>query len=190
MISHAGDSNIVQFTQLAGTEQQYTNPSNLVPLANLTKDDVHRAAGNVSEFRLIWINLPEADFGSRAAGVVVLRPRTLRSIPQEIASCVFNAGWGTSTTTEINEDNIGEALAFPVNQPSAVLQFEDNTSEGVYGFNETFTDIFTNVSGSTYPQRPLEMPLTWLSYLNPIVNLQSDTNTTQRLYDGASGWSQ
>ena len=182
-IVHPGDLELVQFPQLAGTEQQYSNPPKLTSLANLTKDDIYHSPGNHSDFRLVWAELPDVDFGSRATGVVVLHPRgTRHEAPQEIVTCTFNAGWGTSTA-ETDQINLGSVFAGPVDQPLAALQIENDlvgvASDKLVGLGHSLEpNLFASVSGSTYPQRFMEIPLAWLTYLNPIVNPQSDVNTT------------
>ena len=173
------DSDPLQFPRLSRTLQEYESPTELISLTNLTKGSLYSTLGNFSEFRLLWTELPEFLFGSHVSGAIILNPRSSApGSPQNFTICSFGAGFGTSSaSTDLT--NLGEVFSQPVNLPSSFAQLNAGADQGVYGIDESFADpIFANISGFNYPQRPLELPLAWLSYLNPTISLQDGVNTT------------
>ena len=175
------DSVSLRFPRLALNEQEYQNPPKLIPLSNLTNAAIYSLPGNISEFRMLWTDLPQYLFGNKMSGVVVLNPRSsLSNSPQNITTCTFSAGWGTSTAST-DLEYLNDLFARPTDLPSAiasVTHLQRNKVREIVGEDGQFHYIFANVSGSSFPQRSLEMPLAWLGYLNPTISLESGVNTT------------
>ena len=165
----------IRFPNLFRTKEQYSHGTKALPLNNLTKADIYTSANNISEYYVTWTDLRAEPFGDYVSGFVLVKPRDTSISPQNISTCSVSVGWGTSTMAEdlyngldISPSDIPGPLTHLLNSDLGALTL---------GFS-LYRPIFANESGSAYPQRPVQLAVDWLEFLNPITELADGTNIT------------
>ena len=126
-----------------------------------------------------WTNLPESLFGDVVSGAVLLHPRDpANGSSQNITACTLAAGWGTSSLTT-DTFGSGGCWSSPIDlSASEAQEGRQGNAEPIGPGIEWHTPIFTNSSGSLYPQKPISMDPVWLTYLNPLIDSVNGTSTT------------
>ena len=177
-IEDVDDIGAIQFPGLFRTQEQYARPTEVISLINLTKSEVYASPSNASEYGLIWMSLPESLFEGIVSGVVLTEPRnSVAGSPMNITTCTIAGGWGSSSLEEDLYQN--DLNIFPIDVPTSMkyLLIPDTSSDTLLG-PASFYPFFANDSGSMYPQRPFEMSVEWLEYLNPMSTLPNGINST------------
>lgn len=164
----------VQFARISETESELKNPRAIIPLPELRKSHILETPGNISEYRLKWVDLPQDVFNGLVIGAVVLNPRGASpDSPQNITTCTLGAGWGTSTVRTDTLD-AGSFYSTIVGTPASwpLYTFMSGESELQSDPN------FANISGFQYPQRRIDLSPRWAEYLNPVISSTDGRNTT------------
>ena len=146
----------------------------------LSRKEALQNSGNLSDYHVRWVNLPQPAFTGSSIGAIVISSLTGNissdvDLTQGVFLCNFAAGWGTTTLqTHTSNDGLsslvsskivqylGDNLGFPPRNP--------NNPEPV---TETTSDLFQY--SSHYPQRQINITQGWAQYLNPSVE---DINRT------------
>lgn len=59
----------------------------------ITRDQILSTSGSIEESRLRWVELPQSPFNGSAIGAIILLPRSIANLTQEIMVCNLVAGW-------------------------------------------------------------------------------------------------
>ena len=139
-----------------------------IVLPGLSRADIMSNPGNSSQYRLQWVELPQPHFNGSSIGAIVMlpRPRSNLTTPQDIVLCNFAAGWGT-TTLQMQQ------FAGGVGSVSSQIPEEfipPNISDGDWAENTPEnTDNLFYWNYTQFPQRPTNITQEWAQYLNPVV---------------------
>ena len=178
-ISGPRDTSPLRFPQLFRTENEYRNANTTLTITDGIKADFYSIPGNISDYRLTWVSLPDELTGNLLVGAVLLNPRSLGSGSlQNITTCTLAAGWGTSSiSTRLDDSNV---YSSSIDLPTSFKPFlnDDTISAAAAGALRSNGPIYGNVSGYAYPQRPIQISPEWLAYLNPVSTLTDGTNGT------------
>ena len=70
-----------------------------VVLPGLSRADIISNPGDPSQYRLQWVELPQPHFNGSSLGAIVMLPRPVSNLtaPQDIVLCNFAAGWSTTS---------------------------------------------------------------------------------------------
>ncbi|KAI9872891.1 MAG: hypothetical protein M1830_001086 [Pleopsidium flavum] len=164
------DQKQLQFARITETGRQDTQNRTIVAVPSLPS--VLTAPGNMSEYRLQWVNLPPDNFSNAAIGAVLLHPRVPESQSQNITTCTLGAGWGTSS---LNTD-ISSAYTFfstITGVPSYFRTVQTSTEPQIFSVPD-----FANISGYAFPQRRIKISEDWAQFLNPTFIKPDGSNTT------------
>jgi len=113
------DGKSLRFARTTETGRQDTQSRTIVAVPDLPS--VLTVPGNVSQYRLQWVNLPQDDFSNAAIGAVLLHPREPGSQSQNITTCTLGAGWGTSSMPRTTLQHIRAFPQLPVSQVTSGL---------------------------------------------------------------------
>ena len=73
-------------------------------------------------------------------------------------------------------NNEGNTFTFPAHLPSP---YNDLLDKHTLGTGASWNSpLFANISGYSFPQRMIQLPIDWLAYLNPILMQSDGTNST------------
>lgn len=170
------DQERLQFARITETERQDIINQTIVAVPGLPS--VLTAPGDVSEYRLQWVNLPQDDFSNAAIGAVLLHPRVPESQSQNITTCTLGAGWGTSSVSI--DDQSGDVFSFNITGvPSYFRTAPGWVSQAGPSFS---APDFANISGYAYPQRRIKISEDWAQFLNPTFIKPDGSNTTMIHY--------
>lgn len=164
------DQKQLKFARITETGRQDTQNRTIIAVPGLRS--VLTAPGNVSEYRLRWVNLPQDDFSNAAIGAVLVHPRVPESQSQDITTCTLGAGWGTSS---INADINGGYVFFST--ITGVPSYFRTVQAGDGAQSYSVPD-FANISGYAYPQRRIKISEDWAQFLNPTFIKPDGSNTT------------
>ena len=177
--------NRTAFEQIAdlvfdGPENRYISG---LEYSGVSRSDLINIDGNVSDYRLMWFELPQDLFNGSTIGASVLYPRYatdalgtyfpaswLGDSNQLVLFCTLSAGWGTSL---LNLSSISdEGVSSSVNLPQSDLEHplykgQDPSKLGHPNGNMLDMPLF--------PQKPITVSTDWANYLNPFL---PETNTT------------
>ena len=165
-----------------------------IEYSGVSRSDLINAAGNVSDYRLLWFELPQDLFNGSTIGASVLFPRYstdaigthfpaswLGDSNQLVLFCTLSAGWGTSLLNVSSDSEKG--VSSSVNLPQWDLDHplyngQDPSKLGYPNGNMLDMPLF--------PQKPITVSTDWANYLNPFL---PDSNTTvfNRLMNGPYG---
>ena len=139
-----------------------------IVLPGLSRADIISSPGNASQYRLQWVELPQPRFNGSSIGAIVMLPRPVSNstAPQDIVLCNFAAVWGI--TTLHMQQFAGGVDSVSSQVPGHFVLSDLNRTEGTFGTPE----IYDNLMGWAYtqfPQRPTNITREWAQYLNPIV---------------------
>ena len=159
-------------TYISGIEYSGVSRSNLI-----------NAAGNVSDYRLMWFELPQDLFNGSTIGASVLFPRPptnahwteipaswLGESNQIVLLCTLSAGWGTSLLNVSSDSE--EGVSSSVNLPQSDLDhplYKGQDPSQLGNPNGNMLDM------PLFPQKPITVSTDWANYLNPFL---PDSNTT------------
>ena len=179
VVNGPDDASTLQFPLLLRTKDEYQTGTETLSVTSVKKASLYATSGNISDFRVIWMSLPDEPAQALTAGAVVISPQnsTINS-SLEITTCTIGAGWGTSSMlTSFSDDGV---YFKPTGLPGsyATLLKEQGSTPFGDGSLSFGWPIYANVSGFAYPERPIQLPPQWLAYLNPVSTLQSGTNGT------------
>ena len=139
-----------------------------IVLPGLSRADIMSNPGNSSQYRLQWIELPQPDFNGSSIGAIIMLPRPISNLtaPQDIVLCNLAAGWGT-TTLQMQHNDAGVGSVSSQIPEGLTLQ---SPSIGERGANTPENaNNFAYWNYTQFPQRPINVTQEWAQYLNPIV---------------------
>ena len=153
-----------------------------IEYSGVSRSDLINAAGNVSDYRLMWFELPQKLFNGSTIGASVLFPRystdTLRTdFPtswlgesnQLVFFCTLSAGWGSSMLN-VSSDSIGVVSSAKIPQSDLDHPLYKGQNPSKLGYqNLNMLDM------PLFPQKPITVSTNWANYLNPFL---PDSNTT------------
>ena len=145
----------------------------------ISKHDVLDTPGSIETNRLKWVELPQDPFNGSAIGAVILLPRSIANLTQEILVCNLGAGWGSSIINTSSFDG-GTTFTTSIIDLSVVQQVDDTsnpngppgdpTKENAGGAAETIAaDSVVNYLRPFFPGKPIIVTEAWADYLNPFV---------------------
>ena len=171
------ESNIeepLQFPRISETPSELSQERVLISVSYPTRAEVLDTAGNASEFRLEWTELPQNTFGDQVIGVILLYPQDPKSnSSMNITTCTLGAGWGTSliNLSEFYGDVYFSRMhGLPAYWPNRVQTVIRNIAQGLPNY--------ANISGYTFPQRRINIAKDWAEYLNPTIEIAGNQTTT------------
>ena len=134
-------------------------------LPGLSRAEIMSNPGNSSQYRLQWVELPQPLFSGSSLGAIVMLPRPVSNLtaPQDIVLCNLAAGWGT-TTLQMQQfaGGVGSVSSQVPEEPRS----DDRVSVVPTPEND---DKLANWEYTQFPQRPINITQQWAEYLNPIV---------------------
>ena len=137
-----------------------------IVLPSPSRADILSGPGNSSQYRLQWVELPQTHFNSSFIGAIVILPRPVSNLtaPQDIVLCNFAAGWGT-TTMQIHQavGGVSSVLSF------IPKEFMKSTRGDHLESSLESIDNLENWEYNQFPQRLTNITQEWARYLNPIV---------------------
>ena len=139
----------------------------------LTRDEILSTPGSIQESRLKWVELPQDPFNGSAIGAVILLPRSVSNLTQEVIICNLGAGWGSSLVNT-STNNGGTTFTTSVIDPSFFRSgpYYDNSSILSSGRSraESFAEDRTlTFDLPFFPEKPVIVTEDWANYLNPFV---------------------
>ena len=139
-------------------------------LPGLSRADIMSNPGNSSQYRLQWVELPQPQFNGSSIGAIVMLPRPVSNLttPQDIALCNLAAGWGT-TTLQMQQfaggvGSVSSSIPERFLAPTLCCINGEDIGEATPEVLNTLTWNYTQ-----YPQRSTNITQEWAQYLNPIV---------------------
>ena len=154
-----------------------------IEYSGVSRSDLINAAGNVSDYRLMWFELPQHLFNGSTIGASVLFPRYstdalgtyfpaswLGESNQLVLFCTLSAGWGTSllNVSSVAQEGVSSSVDLPQSDlDHAVYKGQDPSNLGRSNGNMLDMPLF--------PQKPITVSTDWANYLNPFL---PDSNTT------------
>lgn len=148
----------------------------------ITRSEILKTPGSVSENRLRWIELPQDPFNGTAIGAVILLPRESTNTTQEVLMCNLGAGWGTSklntsTFAGSSQTVLSEVGLDPTTDGYSRLIYagsRDFQNSGSVN-QENLVEFLEYFALPMFPQRPIIATEDWARYLNPSL---ANSNTT------------
>ncbi|KAL9591419.1 MAG: hypothetical protein Q9179_007742 [Wetmoreana sp. 5 TL-2023] len=126
--------------------------------------------GQVHDYRLRWIELPEGSFNRSSIGAVILLPASTTKSEQNLLLCNIAAGWGVSTLavatslggirTMWSEARIHSNWGPKI--PISQSQVPDAEATATSHNRIHFDDV--------YPHQPINISESWAQYLNPLID--------------------
>lgn len=176
-VNNAWDQKPVQFARLLqnSSELQQNRSRDIVTISNMTIQQALSLPGNISEYRVAWIDLSQELFDIQVPGVLFVHPQNPDNAT-EITTCTPNAGWGSSKLTAHVGDG-SDAFSCrannPIGWPPELVQVID-----VAGVVQEGKPDFANLSGYAYPEKRIHITQDWAKLLNPVLQLSPAQNTT------------
>ena len=171
------DNSPFQFSSLSRNAKEYERVPVEIAVETPSKAEVYATSHrNLSEFHLLWIDLPEELFGQTTSGAILLNPRSLDANSyQNVTTCTVSAGWGRSAMLA-DQNVIDRSYFFPVEVPTSLNGFINKVALGTA--ESWVAPFWANVSGDSFPQKLVKMPVDWLAYLNPTLEFSDGSNST------------
>ena len=174
-------SNSTAFKQIGITDDnKYISG---IEYSGVSRSDLLNAAGNVSDYRLMWFELPQDLFKGSTIGASVLYPRYstealetyfpaswFGEFSQPVLFCTLSAGWGTSSlnVSSVSQEGVSSSVNLPQSDLDHPLYKGQDPSKLGYP-NGNMLDM------PLFPQKPITVSTDWANYLNPFL---PDFNTT------------
>ena len=158
------------------SEQQENQQPNIA--YNLSIVQALNIPGNISQYRIGWVDLPADLFTPNKTEAILVDPAGPDSSLANVSTCTLDAGWGSSQLFQFNSEGVNfySTMAdFPPSWPK--ITAEEDTAGLVL---QDMPD-FVNISGLLFPQRRVQITESWFNFLNPQVLL--GPNQTSPLMD-------
>lgn len=189
-ITESTREEMLRFPDVPETEAELSRGRVLVSVPGLTKGDLLQTPGNLTQFRLKWVDFPPRLFNDRLFGVVILHPEgSAANGTLNITTCTLGAGWGTSAI-HVSTAAGGMFYSTMANTPKSWPVHDRryiNQDTGTLSLPD-----YANISGYVYPQRRIDISSHWARFLDPAIVGLGDYNTTalnsfMAIIDGPSG---
>ena len=137
-------------------------------LPGLSRADIMSNAGNSSQYRLQWAELPQPHFNGSSIGAIVMLPRPVSNLtaPQDIVLCNFAAGWGTTTLQMQQFAGVVGSVSSQISEE--LIERSPSDGGGIASTPENFNKLVYWYY-TQFPQRSTNITQEWAQYLNPIV---------------------
>ena len=148
---------------------------------NITKLQLLGTPGSPEESRLKWVELPQDPFNGSAIGAVILLPRSIANLTQEILVCNVGAGWGRSYLNTSSPDG-------GTTSTTSVADLSDIPTSSGFSYNRSTPDgqrasQAEDIAGSTvtyfalpfFPAKVITVTEAWATYLNPFISSLNKT---------------
>ena len=139
---------------------------------DITKNQIFNTPGSVKQSRLRWVELPQDPFNGSAIGAVILLPRSVMNLTQEILVCNMGAGWGSSllnTSSFVGGTTFTTSVVDLSTGPYAPVNRSLIDGNSVSQAESTADDKITYFVMPFFPQKRIIVTEDWANYLNPFV---------------------
>ena len=147
----------------------------ILPVPDFTVERALHMSGNRSQYRTAWVDLPQTTFKTRVPGVIIVHPQELTD-SANITTCTLDAGWGSSRLMGYNKEDTD--LFSSITDTTASHHADTMMAEDSAGFVQQGWPAFGVFSGAEYPERRLQSTQSWISFLNPTLQLTPSQNST------------
>lgn len=175
-VQNSSDQAALRFPRLLKTAFEIEQGQDTFLVPGLTKgQSTYNIPGNITQFRVGWVDLPHEIFGTEIPGAIIVHPQSSSDLPYNITTCTLNAGWGSSSVFVDTFENgfIGSMMTkIP---PS--WHIRQMASFDPYGHLPARSPLFQNTSQFSYPQLRINVSKSWIELLNPSI-IQQDKSTT------------
>ncbi|KAL8732573.1 MAG: hypothetical protein Q9181_003904 [Wetmoreana brouardii] len=129
--------------------------------------------GQVQDYRLRWIELPNGSFNGSSIGAVILLPASKTTSEQNLLVCNIAAGWGSSSL------EVGTTLGGIRDLWSYIQSPKDNLTETPRPISHSHVpsaeggdvrDYDIVFSYPDFPQQPINISESWAQYLDPLID--------------------
>ena len=144
---------LFEFARLLQTESESQKDREKFQVPNLTITQALNTPGNISQYRVSWIALPQALFTADTFGVILVDPQGPVNFTN-CTTCTLGAGWGSSQIALSNTADyqiISSMTNFP--SPSDINSVNDD----VAGLAWQDFPAFINISSLLYPQQCVQI---------------------------------
>ena len=168
-VQNSSDQAPLLFARITNTVSEAKNDREIFSVPDLTKGQlIDSLPGNVSQFRVGWVDLPRAIFRTGVPGAVLVYPQNLSNSSYNITTCTLGAGWGSSEI--MSEGRNPFSISSPMTKvPSSWIQ--GTVPNDPYGYITTKSPIFVNQSRFSYPQLHINISKSWMELINPTLIL-------------------
>ncbi|MCJ1464150.1 hypothetical protein MMC07_002763 [Pseudocyphellaria aurata] len=175
-VQDGSDQRLLRFPRLSDTAPEPERGQETFPVPGLTKgQSVYAIPGNISQFRVDWVDLPQEVFRTRLPGAIIVHPRSSSSLSYNITTCTLNAGWGSSSI--FTEASVSQARSHMTQLPPS---WPNVTTDYLDAYSNMFTNgpIFRNTSNFSYPQRRINISKGWMKHIFPTILLGDNTTSS------------
>ena len=147
--------------------------------SGLTRDQILSTPGSIEDSRLRWVELPQDPFNGSAIGAVILLPRSVSNLTQEMIVCNLGAGWGSSLINT-SKNAGGTTFTTSVVDPSSMLSTTLFRNENIKDKAESQAESIAEERNidfdlPLFPGKPVIVTEDWANYLNPFVSALNAT---------------
>lgn len=97
-VQTSADQAPLQFPRLSETASELKRDRQTFPVTGLTKGrSTYNIAGNISQFRVDWVDLPSEIFKTRVPGAIIVHPQSSSNLSYNITTCTLNTRHALST---------------------------------------------------------------------------------------------
>ena len=169
----SGQENL-RFPRVSETEFELSHDRELVSVSGITKEQAMQISGNISQYLVNWVDLPQ-NLSNGMPGVVIIHPHNLGQSSINITACTLAAGWGTSeVSTHFLDFEIMYSQMLDIPSSWSI----HNKVMDTYGYVKHSRPDFGMRSDFTYPQRRINISRKWAEFLNPTIILPDNSNST------------
>lgn len=118
----------------------------------ITKAQLMQVSGNVSQPRLVFVDLPGSTFVNASLGAIILLPRDPNNDTQLYSSCVVSSGWGSTSMVTSTGSN-DHTFSGYTSSSEFISPYQENSNKNYF---------FEN-----FPLRHIDIPKEWAKFLDP-----------------------
>ena len=112
-----------------------------IVLPGLSRADIMSNPGNSSQYRLQWVELPQPQFNGSSIGAIIMLPRPVSNLtsPQDIVLCNLAAWWGITTLQMQQFD--GDVGSVSSQVPEELIVTSSGDEEGLSSTTENNNNL-------------------------------------------------
>lgn len=168
-VQNSSDQAPLRFARITNTASEAKNDREIFSVPGLTKGQlINNLSGNVSQFRVDWVDLPRAIFRTEVPGAVIVYPQSSSDSSYNITTCTLSAGWGSSEIMSEARNPFTIASSMTKLPPSLP---HDTVPVDPYGYITMKSPSFVNESRFSYPQLHISISKSWMELINPTLIL-------------------
>ena len=175
VVKDGSDETPLRFPLISETYSDLKN-DRIISIPSLTRGQIiHEVSGDISNFRVHWMDLPQNIFGTRIPGAVIVNPQGPDGPPYNVYQCTIDAGWGSSTIMAFG----ASAVVYSHGNGNGNVNFQTDFRQKIdeYGYVPRTMPDFANMSNRPFPERRISISKGWMEFLNPTIVL-TDNSTT------------